>query len=286
MSQSDYERMAKAIAYLEEHQGENPSLAEVSQAVGLSSTHFQRVFQRWAGLSPKRYLQVLALQRAKLQLRHRPLLEAAMETGLSSPGRLHDLFVTLDAVTPGEFKTMGRDLQIRYGMGQTPFGSCLVAFCERGITNMHFSDFTNEEAQATLREDWPEADLISKPREAKKVLADMFDGGSEVRVFARGTNFQTQVWRALLRIPCGQITSYEDVAKAIGRPSAVRAVASAVGRNPIAFLIPCHRVLRKSGALGGYRWGLERKKAMLAWEFPESLEADAPIPAEQISLSI
>ncbi|NNF08497.1 MAG: methylated-DNA--[protein]-cysteine S-methyltransferase [Candidatus Eisenbacteria bacterium] len=286
MSQSDYDRMAKAIAYIEDHQGEHPTLTEVSEAVGLSPSHFQRVFQRWAGLSPKRYLQVLALQRAKLQLRHQPLLEAAMETGLSSPGRLHDLFVTLDAVTPGEFKNQGRDLQVRYGMGETPFGSCLVAFCERGITNMHFSDFTNEEAQATLREDWPEADLISKPREAKKVLADMFDGGGEVRVFARGTNFQTQVWRALLRIPCGQITSYEDVAKAIGRPSAVRAVASAVGRNPIAFLIPCHRVLRKSGALGGYRWGLERKKAMLAWEFPENLEADAPLPTEQISLSI
>jgi AraC family transcriptional regulator of adaptative response/methylated-DNA-[protein]-cysteine methyltransferase len=265
----DYARIERAIAYLRAHAGDRPRLAEVAAATGLGPFQLQRLFTRWAGISPKRFLQTLALGQARARLRSSAdVLSASLDAGLSGPGRLHDLFVTLEAVTPGEFKQQGEGVRFVCGFHPTPFGECFVATTTRGIAALEFTAGANPAAVlASFRAAWPRAEVIRSNRAAAKVVRRIFGGQSgALRVLVRGTNFQVQVWLALLRIPPGGITSYGAVAQAIGRPRAVRAVGTAVGANPVAWLIPCHRVLRGDGALGGYRWGENRKAACLLWE--------------------
>jgi AraC family transcriptional regulator of adaptative response/methylated-DNA-[protein]-cysteine methyltransferase len=271
---SEYKRMEKAIRYIEDHADEQPGLAEVSEYVGLSPYHFQRLFKRWTGVSPKRYLQFLTVENAKhLLARSTSVLETTYGVGLSSPGRLHDLFVSVEAVTPGQYKSRGAGVELKYGFHQTPFGNALLAMTENGITDLWFVDEEDEgEALIELQRVWPAADITQGAEATWKIVSRIFGGVSRqaqedrVDLLLRGTNFQVKVWQALLRIPEGVVVSYSDVAKRVGRHDAVRAVAGAVAANPIAWLIPCHRVLRSSGEIGGYRWGTTRKKMMLARE--------------------
>ena len=267
----DYKRIEKAILYLEKNAHRRPDLKEVAQAVNLSEYHFQRIFRRWAGISPKRFLQFLTLERIKeLMKGSGSLLDITYQAGLSSAGRLHDLFVNVDAVTPGEFRRRGENLKIRYGFYPSPFGECLVAVTDRGITNLAFIQPEKRAiAVRDLKTEWKQADIAEDPAVARPYVEKIFRpgrSGGKVDLFVKGTNFQIKVWKALLRVPRGTVISYEAVARQIGRPQAVRAVANAVANNPIAFLIPCHRVILKSGAFGGYRWGSTRKKIILAWE--------------------
>jgi AraC family transcriptional regulator of adaptative response/methylated-DNA-[protein]-cysteine methyltransferase len=270
---TDYQRIAAAIAYLEEHHQEQPSLDELAAHLGLSPYHLQRIFTRWAGISPKRFLQYLTVEHAKqLLAESHNLLDVTYETGLSSPGRLHDLFVTVEAMTPGEFKQGGTGLDIVYGVHDTPFGSCLLAITARGVCGLSFLKGGGQDAElAALQARWPHARLAWGPAETAPVVERVFGdpGLAETRpisLLLSGTNFQIRVWDALLRLPPGNVCTYEDVAHAIGQPSAARAVGAAVGANHVAYLIPCHRVIRKSGAIQDYRWGATRKKAMLGWE--------------------
>ncbi len=282
---TDYHRIERAIRYLDARAPAQPSLDDVARHVGLSPFHFQRLFTRWAGISPKRFSQLLALGYAKGLLRQsRNLLDATYDAGLSSGGRLHDLFVTLEAVTPGEYRTSGSGLRISAGVHETPFGECLLAVTDRGICGLSFFEDDRSAAMAELAERWPNATIEDRPRATAPVARRIFTP-LEIRepaalvplaLLVRGTNFQVKVWEALLRIPAGTVTTYEDVAASIGSPRAVRAVGTAVGRNPVAFVIPCHRVLRNTGALGGYHWGLERKRAMLAWEGAQRLRPLTP----------
>lgn len=262
-----YERIEKVIRYIESHGTEQPRLAVLARVAALSESRFHRLFHRWAGTTPKAFLKFVTAGRAKELLRESvDLLGASLELGLSGPGRLHDLFVTLEAVTPGEFKSGGRGLEMRWGFHETPFGAALVATTPRGVCHLAFVDGGPKAALASLKKRWPKA-LIKEDRAGTRaVLAKVFRGRGRVPVTLAGTPFQTKVWEALLRIPPGRAASYAQVAAAVGRPQATRAVGTAVGENHVAFLIPCHRVLRSTGALGGYRWGMGRKRAMLAWE--------------------
>lgn len=267
----DYRRIEKAIVFLERNFRRRPALKEIAKTVNLSEYHFQRLFRRWAGISPKRFLQLLTIEHTKKLMENSgSLLEVTLESGLSSPSRLHDLFVKIEAVTPYEFRRHGVGMEIRYGFHQSPFGECFVAITTRGICNLAFTaaggrsrvveDLRNRWSGAQIRED----SAATKPY-ADKVFGPTGPVG-RVTLFVKGTNLQIQVWQALLKIPPGRLASYEAVAASVGRPGAVRAVASAVARNPVAFLIPCHRVIRKTGLIGGYRWGSARKKAILARE--------------------
>jgi AraC family transcriptional regulator, regulatory protein of adaptative response / methylated-DNA-[protein]-cysteine methyltransferase len=267
----DYSRIERAIHYLDRNFPSQPRLGEVARSVNLSEFHFQRLFKRWAGISPKRFLQYLTLDYAKHALDESPnVLEAAYATGLSSPGRLHDLFVTIEAVTPGEFREKGAGIEIAYGFHPTPFGECLLAATARGICSLSFVvKGGREQALRDLRAKWPEAILKEKPEATRQFVRRIFsgtNGNHKLPLFLKGTNFQIKVWEALLRIPAGAVVPYEDLAARVGKPHAARAVGNAVGRNPLAFIIPCHRVIRKVGAVGSYHWGAERKRAMLAWE--------------------
>jgi AraC family transcriptional regulator of adaptative response/methylated-DNA-[protein]-cysteine methyltransferase len=276
-----YECIAKAIAFMRQHHRSQPDLKTIAQQVHLSEYHFQRLFTTWAGISPKRFSQYLSLEYAKAKITEtRNLLDLSLETGLSSPGRLHDLFVTLEAMSPGEFKAGGAGLQIAYGIHDTPFGPCVVATTLRGICNLHFLDCSldrpnPELAQDWLRQQWSQAELVQDQAKTGEVCDRLFQPltthanslvSHPLVVHVKGTNFQIQVWRALLQIPWGGLTTYQELGKSLGRPTAARAIGNAVGRNPVAYLIPCHRVIRASGELGGYRWGLERKTTILAWE--------------------
>ena len=269
---TDYERIERAIRYLEENYQHQPSLKELAQNTGLSEFHFQRLFRRWAGVSPKRFLQYLTAGHAARLLRaSRSNLEAAYEAGLSGGGRLHDLFINLHAVTPGELKRAGAGLTIQYGFHPSPFGECLIAMTARGVCHLGFLlPADRRAALAELAAEWPHARLKETPRVtaplARRLFTRVNGDAPSIDLHVRGTNFQIKVWEALLRIPPGGVVSYEDIARRIRAPRAVRAVANAVAHNPVAWLIPCHRVIRKSGALGGYRWGETRKKALLAWE--------------------
>ena len=269
----DYRRVEQAILYLENNAHRQPSLKEIAASVSLSEYHFQRLFTRWVGISPKRFLQFLTKERAKQMLeRSENLLDVTYETGLSSPGRLHDLFVACEAVTPGEYKAQGEGLTIQYGFHYTPFGECLLAATERGISNLLFVQNGNrDEALRSLRKRWKNAELIEDPVRTRPLVSQIFNlyenrNPSSLSVFLNGTNFQIKVWEALLRIPPGAVVSYEALAASIGMPKAARAVSNAVSQNPIPVLIPCHRVIRKMGEFGGYRWGTARKKALLGWE--------------------
>lgn len=268
----DYQRMADTLAWISAHFEEQPTLADIASHAGASPYHFQRLFSRWVGLSPKKYVQYLTLERAKASLDDsQSVLAAAFAAGLSSPGRLHDLFVNVEAVTPGEYKQGGAGLIIRHGVHDSPFGPCLLMHTQRGICGLAFVDAGDAgRTLASMSARWPRATLVADPEPgaelAERIFAKRTKDGDPLTVLLHGTPFQIQVWQALLRIPRGAITSYQALARYIGKPNASRAVGTANGANPISYLIPCHRVIRKSGNLGGYRWGLGRKLAMLSRE--------------------
>lgn len=269
----DYRRVALALEYLDSHARSQPSLDDVAAAVGLSPHHFHRLFRRWAGTTPKRFLQMLTLEAARARLAaSRSVLQAAYDVGLSGPGRLHDLFVTVDGVTPGEFAKQGAGVEITFGTAATPFGTAVLGRTGRGVCHLSFidpapgaADGSIAGARAEVMEQWPEA-ALRRDDAAARSLADALFAGDRPPLHVRGTNFQLRVWSALLAIPEGHVAAYGDVAAGVGRPAAARAVAGAVARNRVAWLIPCHRVIRKVGEAGGYRWGTTRKRAMLAWE--------------------
>jgi len=265
-----YQLIERAIHYLEAGVQRQPDLAEISAAIGLSEYHFQRLFTHWTGISPKRFMQFLTKERAKdLLARSESLLSTTHQVGLSSLGRLHDLFITTEAVTPGEFKSNGAGLEIEYGIHGTPFGKCLIATTERGICHLAFVDGQEGDAIDNLAEAWKQAVLVENPVSTASMVSRIFlnrRSDSRIRLYLRGTNLQIKVWEALLNIPSGSLASYEQIAARVGNPEAVRAVGSAIGHNPIAYLIPCHRVIRKSGEIGNYRYGSTRKKIILAQE--------------------
>lgn len=269
---SDYQRITDAIQFLRTHVREQPSLDALAAHLHLSPFHLQRLFTRWAGTSPKRFLQVVTLELGKQLLDAGwPVLDASAEAGLSSPSRLYDHFVQLDAVTPGEYRQRGAGLHIVYGSSETPLGRLFIATTPRGICQASFVAADNDaEALTQLTHDWPAASLQRNDAEAALLAQRMFAPANQpratLRLHVQGTNFQLAVWRALLNIPEGRAVSYGQLAAACGKPSAARAVGTAVGSNPVAVLIPCHRVIQQSGALGGYRWGTDRKLALQAWE--------------------
>lgn len=271
-SSEDYLRIEQAILYLENHFKDQPNLDEVAANVGLSEYHFQRLFTRWAGVSPKRFLQFVTKESAKELLdKSENLLDTTHQVGLSSLGRLHDLFVTTEAMTPGEYKSRGEGVTIRYGIHLTPFGKCLIGLTERGICHLGFVQGSEGEAIDNLVNDWKGAKMIEDYRATAALVGPIFDLRFKARIkpltlHLRGTNFQLKVWEALLQIPAGSVSTYEGIAGRIGQPAATRAVGTAIGHNPIAVLIPCHRVIRKAGDFGNYRYGALRKKVLLAKE--------------------
>jgi AraC family transcriptional regulator, regulatory protein of adaptative response / methylated-DNA-[protein]-cysteine methyltransferase len=285
---NDYERVAQIIRFLDEYRAEQPDLTALAARAGLSPFHLHRLFSAWAGVTPKDFLQCLTLARAKELLRAGDsILDAALASGLSGPGRLHDLCVNLEAASPGELKSGGAGWTVAFGFAESPFGKCLIAESPRGICHLSFVE-DGKSALAALQEDWPQAkwrrDDSAAARLADKIFArraasqsSVLDqpspgsfgaarAGVPLRAFVRGTPFQVRVWRALLEIPPGSLMSYGRLAAAIGQPSAARAVGTAVGQNPLAYLIPCHRVIRETGVIGDYHWGPVRKRAMIAWE--------------------
>ena len=270
----DYLRIEQAILYLENQYKNQPSLNDIAAHVGLSEYHFQRLFTRWAGISPKRFLQFLTKENAKDLLdRSENLLDTTHQTGLSSLGRLHDLFVTTEAVSPGEYKSRGAGLTIRYGIHPTPFGKCVIATTDRGICHLGFVQSSEGDAIDDLVTEWKQATMIEDQRSTLALVDPIFglgQRGKPLNIHLRGTNFQLKVWEALLQIPTGAVTTYKGIASRIGQPRATRAVGTAIGHNPIAVLIPCHRVIRKMGEFGNYRYGVLRKKAILAREFSTS----------------
>jgi len=269
----DYERIEKAIKFLETNFSAQPGLKEIADHIGLSEFHFQRLFSRWVGISPKRFLQFLTKEYAKHLLEDSiNLLDVTYEAGLSSPGRLHDLFINCEAVTPGEYKSKGEGLTIKYGYHPSPFGECLLATTERGICGFFFVKNRDRKDPLTeLRYFWQQADIVKDPDASRELVDRIFnpsfnDSGTPLHLILNGTNFQIKVWEALIKIPFGAVVSYEDVAIQVGIPGATRAVGSAVGKNPISFMIPCHRVIRKTADFGNYGGGTARKKAILGWE--------------------
>jgi len=268
-----YNVMRRAIALIDEG-GEALTLEALAAAMGMSAAHFQRLFSQWVGVSPKRYRQYLTLDHARRLLSDRfTTLEAADAAGLSGSGRLHDLFLRWEAMSPGEFARRGAGLTIRYGWYQSPFGEALAMGTERGLCGLAFAaEIGRDAAMADLCARWPEAAFVEDAQAIAPWVAAAFSGRGEARLHMIGPPFGIKVWEALLAIPSGHVTTYSEIARAIGHPRAVRAVGSAVGRNPVSLLIPCHRALRKSGGLGGYHWGLPVKRAMLA---RESARADA-----------
>jgi len=271
--EEDYGRVEKAIRFLEENAHGQPSLSAVAASAGLSEFHFQRLFSRWVGISPKRFLQFLTKEYARSLLEEsRDVLSVTYDSGLSSPGRLHELFVTCEAVTPGEVKARGEGVSIQYGFHASPFGRCMLSVTDRGICGLSFvQEAPEEEMVHALGMKWPGASIRHEPGATQAVARSVFTFPADhepgpLHLFVRGTNFQIQVWQALIRIPLGRAVTYEDVARHIGMPTASRAVGNAVGSNPIPFLIPCHRVIRKLGEFGNYGEGPQRKKAILGWE--------------------
>ena len=269
---SDYDRIAEAISFISTRLNSQPTLNEIAAHLHLSPFHFQRLFCRWAGVTPKRFLQVLTLERAKQLLgESKPLLEVSDSLGLSSGSRLYDHFVHLEAVTPGEYKAGGASLTIEYAVHDTPFGKAFIATTPRGVCSFAFLERAEIDDHLTkLHKKWPHAMVHENRQRTLAVIKAMFGGRKKVdrpmSLHVSGTNFQVSVWKALLQIPPATVASYSQVANAIGHPSSARAVGLAVGANPVAFLIPCHRVIQQSGGLGGYHWGETRKQAIHAWE--------------------
>lgn len=266
----DYRRVARAIAFLQAHAEEQPSLDALSASMGLSPSHAQRLFRRWAGVSPKQFVRAVTFSRARDLLQSQmSVLETAHVVGLSGPSRLHDLSVRFEAMTPGEISRRGAGLTLFYGFHATPFGHALLVVSKRGLCALGFADEAGgeEDALADMKGRWPAAHFVHEPARTKPIMRTIFETKTgPLTLNPLGTEFQIQVWQALLRIAPGRVVTYSALARHLNASSSVRAVASAVGRNPISYVIPCHRVLRKSGALGGYHWGLARKQAMLAFE--------------------
>lgn len=272
---NDYARIEKALTFMVAHTAAQPRLETVAAHVHLSTFHFQRLFCRYVGVSPKRFLQALTLERGKqLMESSTSLLEVAHTLGLSGGSRLYDHFVQLEAVTPGEYKRKGEGVEIAYGVHDTPLGRMFVAVTPRGICRMGFVDATSAESlQAKLAREWPRSTLYHDSEATRYAVAGLFatteQGPTSLSLHVSGTNFQIAVWRALLTIPEGKLASYSQIAQALGTPKSSRAVGNAVGANPIALWIPCHRVVQQSGALGGYRWGSEKKQIVQAWELAQ-----------------
>jgi AraC family transcriptional regulator of adaptative response/methylated-DNA-[protein]-cysteine methyltransferase len=270
LNAKDYDRVAAAIAAMvaaASKGGAAPSLAELSKQADLSPFHFQRMFKRWAGVSPKQFASYLTLEHAKAALEQSTsVLGATFDVGLSGPSRLHDLFVAVEAMTPGEYKSQGRDLVIRHGVHATPFGPALILLTDRGVCGFDFIAGSAAGALRDARARWPLSRFVADPAGTAVVAANMFGASGDMRLLLRGTNFQIQVWSALLRIAPAQISTYGAIAQAVGKPKAVRAVGSALAANPVGYLVPCHRVLRSTGLFKNYRWGTVRRHLMLAWE--------------------
>ncbi|KAA1268751.1 methylated-DNA--[protein]-cysteine S-methyltransferase [Leptospira interrogans] len=267
-----YQKIAEAIQFIQKNAISQPELDEVAKSVNLSPFHFQRLFTEWAGVSPKQFLQYITLQNAKsiLSKPQTTLFDAAFETGLSGTSRLHDLFVKIEGMTPGEFKNGGENIKIRYSFQRSVFGNYLIASTEKGICNLFFYDIPEEQIVSELKEQWNRADIIEQMDENQNRVIRFFNktlnGHEKIKLHLKGTEFQIKVWEALLKIPEGQLSSYSDIADLIGQENASRAVGTAIGKNPIGYLIPCHRVIKSTGGIGEYRWGSERKMAMIGWE--------------------
>jgi len=267
----NFNRVSEAIQYLTQNFREQPDLDEVAQKVHLSPFHFQRLFTDWAGVSPKKFLQFLTIEYAKniLKEKQASLFDAAFETGLSGTGRLHDLFIKIEGMTPGEFKNGGAQLSINYSFAESPFGNLLVASTEKGICHMSFADNAHE-ALSHLQTQFPNAaykqmvDLIQQ--NALYIFTHDWNKLEQIKLHLKGTTFQLKVWETLLKIPIGGLSTYKSIAANINNPNALRAVGSAIGQNPVAFIIPCHRVIQSSGTFGNYHWGTNRKTAMIGWE--------------------
>jgi AraC family transcriptional regulator of adaptative response/methylated-DNA-[protein]-cysteine methyltransferase len=269
----DYAVVRRAIAFISEHWRDQPEIDDIAAAVGTTTADLHHVFRRWAGLTPKAFLQAITLDHARRLLRDSAsVLDAAYEVGLSGPGRLHDLFVTHEAMSPGEWKSGGDGLSVAYGFHPCPFGNALVMTTERGLAGLAFADPGEEEAAlADMRGRWPKAQYGEDKHATGTLARRIFDPTlwrpeRPLRVVLIGTDFEVRVWETLLGIPLGRATTYSDIAAKLGKPKAARAVGAAVGKNPVSFVVPCHRVVGKSGDLTGYHWGLTRKRAMLGWE--------------------
>lgn len=270
----DYQRIERAMHFLHDHFREQPDLDDIAGAAHLSPFHFQRLFTRWAGISPNQFMRFLTVESAKRSLeRSESVLDATFDVGLSGPGRLHDLFVTYEGVTPGEYKTMGAGLEIAYGFHNGPFGAFLIATTERGVCALEFVGEDGRDATLdAVRQRWPGARFVRRQKDTEAVADGIFDAAridadQPLKLWFKGTNFQIRVWDALLRIPPGALTTYGAIAQAIGMPTSARAVGNAVGANPIGYLIPCHRVIRATAmADTNYRWGPARKLALIGWE--------------------
>lgn len=266
----NYDRIEKAIHYIHAHFKTQPSLDEIAQAVHISPYHFQKIFTEWAGVSPKKFMQYISLGHAKeLLKRQSTLIDTAYGTGLSGTGRLHDLFVSIEGMTPGEFKNGGADLRINYCFAESPFGLVIVASTTKGICHMHFEE-DESAALASLMSRFPKAHFQAADdafqQDALHIFKKDWQQLDQIKLHLTGTPFQLKVWESLLRIPMGGLSTYGDIAKHIGRPKSSRAVGTAIGSNPVAFLIPCHRVIQSTGRLGGYMWGMDRKSAIIGWE--------------------
>ena len=278
---SSYKRMDRIIRWLGEHHAEQPSLGELSALAGLSEFHFHREFVRWTGVTPKDFVQCLTLQHARERLgAGETVLDAALDAGLSGPGRLHDLCVTLEAATPGEIKNGGAGLKIVWGLAESPFGLALLGETERGICHLDFCE--NESSFRKIQAAWPQASFVRNDEIAAERIEAIFHPRAapaatrNLRATVRGTPFQIRVWRALLEIPVGSLTTYSRLAERIGHPGAARVVGTAVGANTLACLIPCHRVIRETGVISGYRWGVGRKRSLIAWEGASAQSRDLP----------
>ncbi|WP_293854768.1 bifunctional helix-turn-helix domain-containing protein/methylated-DNA--[protein]-cysteine S-methyltransferase [uncultured Alsobacter sp.] len=270
---ADYERVRKALAFMTARWRDQPSQEAIAEHVGVSPSHLHHIFRRWAGLTPKAFLQAVTLDHARELLRgSASVLDTALEVGLSGPGRLHDLFVTHEAMSPGEWKSGGEGVTLRYGFHPSPFGESIVVAAPRGLAGLGFVDDGDRPAAlADMRRRWPRAAFVEDEAATAPLALRAFDPATwraetPLRVVLIGTDFEVRVWETLLRIPLGRATTYSDIASHLGKPKAARAVGAAVGRNPVSFVVPCHRVLGRSGALTGYHWGITRKQAILGWE--------------------
>jgi len=267
----NYSRIAAAIEYIRDNFKRQPDLDEVAERINLSSFHFQRLFSEWAGVSPKKFLQYISLHHAKSLLKDQQmtLFEAAYETGLSGTSRLHDLFISIEGMTPAEYKNGGKDLKINYSYAESPFGNVIVASTEKGICYMAFED-DEEMALNALIYKFPNAVINKRPdlnqQNALSIFQNDWTKLTKIKLHLKGTDFQIKVWESLLKIPMGKLSTYGSIAKEIESPNASRAVGTAIGSNPVAFLIPCHRVIQSSGTFGGYMWGPTRKTAIIGWE--------------------
>ncbi len=265
----DFARIAEAIEYIRENFKSQPALEDVASTVGLSPAHFQRMFTDWAGVSPKKFLQYTSIEYAKKVLQESTLVDAAYETGLSGTSRLYDLFVNIEGMTPGEYKNGGEHLSINYSFAESPFGDVLVAATPKGICHLAFAD-EQDEAFRVLQKKFPQAQFQQKvdvmQQNALFIFTQDWSRLNEIKLHLKGTDFQLKVWEALLKIPMGRLATYGDIALQLNNPNASRAVGTAIGDNPVALLIPCHRVIRSSGELGGYHWGVVRKAAIIGWE--------------------